>query len=343
MIKAIVILIIVFSVISFLFVGVNFYFVFRRYETPAYSKFLEYADVADECERQEISFYSGKNKLQGYLYGADNDKGLIVICHGIFSGARGYMQEARYFSDHGYQVFLFDYTGYCNSEGKSSKSLHQALIDCDAALQFVEGDSRFHSKNLYLYGHSWGGYTVASMLGSDHPIDAVVSVSGFDKPAEVIIDWAKREVGPVATLEYPYVYIMQGITVGKGWNKSSVEAINSSDIPIMIVHGEADDVVDFKEVSIYSHRDEITNPNAVFVLRDKDKQNDHVNLYRDMNAILYINKLDEKMANLREKYGKNIPAVVEKQYYNEIDKHASSVLDDAFFDDVIAFFEQAKE
>ena len=40
-------------------------------------------------------------------------------------------------------------------------------------------------------------------------------MSGFDEPEQVIIDWAKKEIGPLALLEYPYVDISQRILFGK--------------------------------------------------------------------------------------------------------------------------------
>lgn len=40
-----------------------------------------------------------------------NQKGLIVISHGMGGGAEGYMAETLYFVNHGYQVFGYDNTG----------------------------------------------------------------------------------------------------------------------------------------------------------------------------------------------------------------------------------------
>lgn len=344
MLKSVVWILVVFSLVSIVFVSVNFYFVFRRFETPKYSKFLEYEDVKDTYPRKEMSFYSGKNKLQGYLYGEENRKGIVVISHGVFSGARGYLAEALFFVNSGYQVFAFDYTGYCGSQGKSSVGLRQGVYDLEAALTFVGQEEVFCDGPLYLYGHSWGGYNVAAVLTYNHPIAGVVSLAGFNEPEEVIIDWAKKEIGSFAILEYPYVDLSQRLLFGENANATAVEAINTCEIPIMIVHGSEDDVVDFREVGIMAHRKEITNPNVLYVVRDEDKQNDHTNFYRSKEAVTYIKQLDEQYKQIKKREGRHWNEKKEREFYEKIDKEKTSRLDEAFMESVVTFYEQcAKE
>ena len=306
---------------------------------PKYSGFREYEDVKEDYEREEITFTSGKNTLQGYLYGKDNTKGLVVMSHGIFSGARSYMEEALYFADHGYQVFAFDYTGYCNSEGRYCRGLRQAVRDLDAAITFTEQDEHFCDGPLFLYGHSWGGYAVTAVLTYDHDVKGVVSLSGFNEPQEIIIEWAKKEIGPAAVLVTPYVSLVQRIWVGSGCNAKAVDAINGCDTPVLIVHGSMDDVVSYKKAGIIAHRDEITNPNVTYLIRDGEKQNDHTNLYRSKEAVIYINEKNAQLQALQEEYGKKLPPETEKAFYEGIDKERSGEMDTAFFDTVAAFYD----
>lgn len=340
MLKWVITALLVFSILSVIFISVNFYFVFRRFDTPKYSKFLEYEDIKDRYPRQELKFVSGKNKLQGYLYGESNQKGIVVISHGIFSGARGYLQEACYFSDRGYQVFCFDYTGYCNSQGKGSVGLYQGVKDLDAALRFVESDGHFCKGPLYLYGHSWGGYNVTAVLEYGHPISGVVSLSGFDNPEQVIIDWAKKEIGPLALLEYPYVDISQHLLFGVEGNASAVDAINGCDTPVLLVHGSEDDVVNYQKVGILSKRDKITNPNVTYWIKDEKGQRDHTNFYRSKEAIAYLNEINRQYEQLQKKFGKKLDDAMEKDFYHSIDKEKSSELDEDFMERVVSFYEK---
>jgi hypothetical protein len=71
------------------------------------SAYLRYEDVAERRPRV-VRFRSGKNPLTGYMFGEQNDKGLVVISHGLGFGAEDYLAEALYFVDKGWRVFAFD-------------------------------------------------------------------------------------------------------------------------------------------------------------------------------------------------------------------------------------------
>ena len=55
----------------------------------------------------------------------------------------------------------------------------QSAIDLDAALTYIESNDELNGLPVLLYGHSWGGYAAAAVLGSDHDIKASVSISGY--------------------------------------------------------------------------------------------------------------------------------------------------------------------
>lgn len=149
---ALLIIFVLFSIVSFVIVKMNFDKIFSRTEMSEYSAYLRYEDVEEEYDRELLSFTSGENQLQGYLYGADNTKGLVVISHGLGGGAESYMTETVYFVDHGYQVFGYDNTGCYKSEGENCIGLSQSVIDLDAALTFIESEARFDDLPILLYG-----------------------------------------------------------------------------------------------------------------------------------------------------------------------------------------------
>ncbi|MCM1054417.1 MAG: lysophospholipase [Bacteroides sp.] len=153
-----------------MFVKANFDDVFSRTVLTDLTVYLRYSDVEDEYSRELLSFRSGENILQGYLYGAENTKGVVVICHGLGGGAEDYLAETLYFVDNGYRVFSYDNTGCYRSEGSNCIGLPQSVIDLDAALTYIEQEPRFNGLPLLLYGHSWGGYAVAAIFGYDHNI-----------------------------------------------------------------------------------------------------------------------------------------------------------------------------
>lgn len=338
---AVVILFVVFSVVSLVMVKMTFEDMFSRTEPRKYNAFLRYEDVKEQYDRELLSFYSGKNKLQGYLYGADNIKGLVVISHGMGGGAESYMAETLYFTDHGYQVFGYDNTGCYESEGKNCIGLSQSVIDLDAALTYIESEERFKDMPVFLYGHSWGGYAVTAIFNYDHNITASASVAGFNKPMGMIMEWTKDMMGGFAYVEYPYIRLYQQMIFGKNANMSAVDGINKTDTPILIIHGSKDTTVDFDGAGTIAYRDEITNPNVQYKICDKERQNDHNHLFVAMEAIEYADEKNVIYDELWEQYDGEIPDEVNEKYYANVDKHKTSVVDDEFMQDVMKFYEGA--
>ena len=87
MIITVVILIGCFSIGSMILVKVLYDQQFVRVEVPEFSRYLRFSDL-DGYEYQSVSFRSGANTLQGYLFGFPSEQGLVVIAHGMGGGAR---------------------------------------------------------------------------------------------------------------------------------------------------------------------------------------------------------------------------------------------------------------
>ena len=149
--------IVVFSVGSLIVVQVLFNDIFSRTASPdpGLTSIILYEDIADRYDREPVSFLSGQNRLTGHLYCGDNPEGLVVISHGLGGGEESYLAEALYFVDQGYQVLCYSNTGCWDSEGKNCVGLNQSVLDLDAALTWVEGESRFDGVGrLRRDGHS---------------------------------------------------------------------------------------------------------------------------------------------------------------------------------------------
>lgn len=330
--------ILIFCIGSFFAVKSVFNENFKRAEISEFSGFYRYEDVADNYDRETVQFDSGENMLTGYIYGKDNNKGLVVISHGMGGNSEGYISETMYFVDKGYCVFGFDNTGSGQSEGDSMMGMAQSAIDLDAALTYVESNDKLSSLPVLLYGHSWGGYAVAAVLDSDHDIKAVVSVAGYNTPMGVTIEFSESMLGkPLTYIEYPFIWLNNKLTFGSKANISAVNSINSSDAHVMIIHGTGDDVVKFNGASIISNKDEITNPNVVYKEMD-GKLNGHNNIFMTEEGEEYLEELNKEYDKLDKQYNGDIPQDIEKDFYDKIDKHLTSQLSEQFMSDVNDFY-----
>ncbi|MCL2412935.1 MAG: lysophospholipase, partial [Bacteroidales bacterium] len=165
--------------------------------------------------REEVHFYSGKNRLQGFIYGGSNDKGLIVISHGMGGTADGYFPMIMFFVDQGWRVFAFNNTGTSGSEGKNLRGFPQSVIDLDAALRFVKTSSALNELPIMLVGHSWGGFAVTTVLNYDHNVNAVVSFSGFNNGRELFREHGIKSAGFFFHLLSPHFWAIERLRFGR--------------------------------------------------------------------------------------------------------------------------------
>lgn len=294
---------------------------FRRRKYPDVpTADLYYRDYKTQYSRTAISFPSGKNRLQGYIYGEGNNKGLLVFAHGIGSGHEGYIKEILWMVDHGWRVLAYDATGSCESEGKGTVGLVQSALDLDAALTYVEKDAELSKLPICLMGHSWGGYAVTAGLSFGHDVKASVSISGYADPVEMMMQFATTSMSSATAFLYPFVWLDEHITFGKHASLTAVDGINQSNIPVMLIHGTEDGLIPLHSAAIIGHADQITNRNVVYRTIDWEGQNGHSTVFRCADSLHYIEKVNADYRQLYDAHGGNVPLDVRKAFIDSLDK-----------------------
>lgn len=332
-------IILLFSVSSMVVVKVMYDRQFDRADRPRFSGYIRYDDV-DGYDRRVVKFKSGSNALAGYIYGEGNDKGLVVIAHGLGGGAENYLAETQYFVDNGWRVFSFDCTGSHGSEGKGTVGIPQSALDLNAALSYIEADGTLNDLPVMLYGHSWGGYAVAAVLNYGHNIAAAVSIAGFNAPMEILFEQGKKMMGAAAYVEYPFLWAYQTVLFGRAAQLTAVDGINSSDTAVMIIHGEKDEGISYDGASIMAHRSEIANPNVVYKTCTAENRNGHSSLFRSDAAAQYIKEKNQVYQELYDLYNGHIPDDALADYYANVDRALVSELDIDFMSEINRFFER---
>ena len=251
------------------------------------------------------------------------------------------MAHTLYFVDHGYQVFSFDNTGCHRSGGSDCGGMSQSVLDLDAALSFLEGQERFRDLPLLLFGHSWGGYAVTAILQFDHDVAASVSVAGYNSPVEMTFQWLLERDGPKAWLAYPYLWIFQLLRFGKNANLTALDGINSSDTPVLLLHGIADDIVDCQSTGIAARRGDISNPNVRCIFFMASGHDGHSSLYTSDDSAAYFREVRAAREALAASYGGELPQEAEWEFNETVDSFRMSGLDPSFMAWVLAFFDNA--
>lgn len=237
--------------------------------------------------REAHPFQSGDNQLAGYLYRSTSNPldALVVIAPGYHAGAEDYLWQIKELNDRGWSVFIFDPTGTCNSEGKNAVGFSQEILDLNAAIMYIENSAGFGYNNLMLIGHSRGGYAACSILGSQHQIDGVVSISGIDSAMDAIMGYARQYAGILAYANYGFLWLYQALLFGADTvGIQAHEQLSESDVPALVIHGAMDAQVPLDLHSILSHQEEVKGENTQFLVWSEQQQDGHTSLLFDADG-----------------------------------------------------------
>lgn len=184
-------------------------------------------------------------KLVGYYFPCENAVRTIVCVNGFRgSGKKDFLMVVRFYHTNGCNVLMVDQRGCGLSEGEMCFGV-MGRYDCISWLQYLT--NRFGSTTpFYLDGVSMGAATVlmASCLDLPENVKGIIADCGYTTPWE-IMKYASKHIFhvpafpmlPITNLVY---YIRNGYSMR---DASATEAVKNSKVPILFVHGDADDFV----------------------------------------------------------------------------------------------------
>ena len=258
----------------------------RRFES--YEPLMFYVDDFEGLQCTEYTFPSDKGQmLKGYWYSAvSNPQAIIVLAHGYGGGGHNsYMDIANYFAQNGYYVFAYDATGNDQSEGEGVYGFPQGVIDLDHAISFVEESGIFPDLPIGLIGHSWGAYSVCSVLTYHPEVKAVIACSGCNQSSDLFEVGGKEEAGDIIYTMMPFVRLYERIRFGDYAANTAMDGFEATETAVMIAHSTDDDVVPVQYGYDLYHEKYRDNPRFRFVLfEDKGHSDffvDRNNTYKD--------------------------------------------------------------
>jgi pimeloyl-ACP methyl ester carboxylesterase len=219
------------------------------------------------------------------LYSTGDEQGGIVIIAHVFGGHNSYMDVAEFFAQNGYYVFAYDATGCDKSEGEGVGGVPQGVIDLDYAISFVEKSNEIPNLPIVLFGHSWGGYCVSSVLTYHPEIKAVIECSGFNRSSDMFESGGKSQAGDVIYTMTPFIRIHELFKYGRYASNTAMDGFDSTDAAVMIVHSADDDVIGI-EYGYDMYYEKYQNDSRFTFIRFEDRGhneifNDPENTYKD--------------------------------------------------------------
>jgi hypothetical protein len=290
---------------------------------------------------QRYTFESNRGQqLVGYKYykETNNTKGLVVIAHGLGGGGHNsYMDVANYLATYGYIVFAYDATGNDESEGDAVVGIPQGLIDLDYALQFIKEHDEFDNLPIMLFGHSWGAYSVGSVLNIHADIKAVVMVAGFNKSLDILREEGRRIMGDSFSALVPYFFVLERIKFGHYASYNCIDGFEASNAGVMIVHSSDDNMISFEDqftMFLDQYRD---NLRFDFV-QYEDRGHDYI-YYTDASR-RYKDELNTQFKDYVDTLDTELTAEIKREYMEgNLNKAILFDLDTELMDRIVSFYD----
>lgn len=180
---------------------------------------LPYDDVTLTC--------ADGAQINGWFVPADSARATLIFCHGNGGNISHRLESIDQFHRLGLSVFVFDYHGYGQSEGKPGEQ--ETYLDAEAAWQYLTDTRGIPPDSIIIFGRSLGG-AVAVWLASQHRAKALVVESSFTSIADVAAHY------------YPFLPVRPLVRV----KYDSRKLIGGIKMPILFIHSPDDDIIPFK-------------------------------------------------------------------------------------------------
>lgn len=300
--KGIAITIIIYITLSLVSTKIIYDSVFRHYSAKEPQSIIsENAQMMKM--RKQFSYPCENGSLTGHLYYAPQCKqGLIVLVPGFRAESIEYEGVINALTNKGFDVFAFNPTGHGKGSKGSSVGYAQIIKDVNSTLNFIDKSEMFLYDNIYLLGHSRGGYGICCAMNGHGSIDAAVCINSTDTSMDAIMAYSTEYAGNAAYANYPFLSMYESILFGSDLSSSSaVRHINKSDIPIFVIQAQNDEHISKDKYSLYSKMDEITSKKAEFLLYNKNGSDGHTSILYDKNRIANQDIIDT-IVSFYEKY-----------------------------------------
>lgn len=175
---------------------------------------------------EEITFTTPDGvKLRGWLIRSNDNGRTVLYCHGNAGNIGDRMPKLKILRELGLNVFIFDYRGYGESEGKPSEE--GVYLDARAAYDHLTGRPDIDKDHIAVYGVSLGG-AVAIDLAVNRKIAGMVIDSSFTSAREM------------AQRLYPFLpsFFMKA-------RFDSASKVKDTRVPKLFLHSREDTVVPF--------------------------------------------------------------------------------------------------
>jgi hypothetical protein len=165
-------------------------------------------------------------KLSGWFVPAENANDVLLFFHGNAGNISHRLASIEQFHRLGLNVFIIDYRGYGQSEGRPTEA--GTYLDAEAAWRYLIETKGYRPEQIILFGRSLGG-AVATWLAQQHPPRALILESTF------------TSVPDMGVRQFPFLPVRALARIGYN-TQARLPHIQT---PVLIVHSPDDEVIPY--------------------------------------------------------------------------------------------------
>ena len=176
---------------------------------------------------ENVSFETtDRVKLTGWFIPSDSSIGVILFCHGNAGNMSHRLDSIQIFHRLDLGIFIFDYRGYGQSEGKPSEI--GTYRDVEAGWNYLVEERQIKPNTIIIFGRSLGG-AVAAWQANNHTPGALILESTFTSAPDIGAKYYPfLPVRWLSRFEYDTATYLKGVKC-----------------PVLIVHSPNDEMMPF--------------------------------------------------------------------------------------------------
>lgn len=215
--------------------------------TPdSYTAGVELAKKLESREHECVSIVNRDGlRLVGHYFKCDNAKRVVICMHGWRSGwSFDFGGSVDFWLGEGCSLLLVEQRSHGKSEGDYIGFGVYERYDCLDWIEYVK--ERERDLPIYLCGISMGATSVlmAAGLGLDERVHGIIADCGFTSPRAIWSHVMKKDYKLSDKLAYPIANFFISKKAGyDGEEASTVEAMRHCSVPVLFIHGDADEFV----------------------------------------------------------------------------------------------------
>ena len=171
----------------------------------------------------------------------------ILVMHGWGANASMMLPSVPPLLDAGLAVLLLDARCHGASGDEAFTSLPRFAQDIEAGLDWLAKQTQVDARRLAVIGHSVGAGAALLSATRRHDIRAVVSISAFAHPYEVMRRLLARHHIPYFGVGWYVLRHVQRVIGARFEDIAPVQSMTCVRCPVLLVHGEDDEMVPFDD------------------------------------------------------------------------------------------------